>query len=137
MTKTKKNNKQLYPQSDFYEYVNNDWINSHQDQTTKHPYITNFKLLSDKIDHELKQLVMNKLIKNNKNINNLFNSFVHNDNSIITNYIYLLINEVRDIFKLDFQLFLKILMLIWNLLNLMKNYYVLSFYAFTLITLNR
>ena len=103
MTKTKKNNKQLYPQSDFYEYVNNDWINLHQDQTKKHPYITNFKLLSDKIDNELKQLIMNKLIKNNKNINNLFNSFVHNDNSIITNYIYLLINEVRNIFKLDFH----------------------------------
>jgi len=103
MTKTKKNNKQVYPQNDFYEYVNNDWINSHQDQTKKNPYITNFKLVSDKIDKELKQLIMNKLINNNKNINNLFNSFIHNDNSIVTNYIFLLINQVREIFKLDFN----------------------------------
>ena len=88
MTKTKKNNKQLYPQTDFYEYVNNDWINSHQTQTKKDPYITNFKILNDKIENELKQLVLNKLIKNDKNINNLFNSYIHNDDCIITNYIY-------------------------------------------------
>jgi putative endopeptidase len=103
MTKTKKNKKQLYPQTDFYGYVNNDWIHSHQSQTKKDPYITNFKILNDKIDNELKHLILNKLIKNNKNINNLFNSYIHNDDCIITNYIYLLINEVRDIFKLDFH----------------------------------
>jgi putative endopeptidase len=103
MTKTKKNKKQLYPQTDFYSYVNNDWIKSHQTRTKKDPYITNFKILNDKIDNELKHLILNKLIKNNKNINNLFNSYIHNDDCIITNYIYLLINEVRDIFKLDFD----------------------------------
>jgi putative endopeptidase len=103
MSKTKKNKKQLYPQTDFYGYVNNDWIHSHQTQTKKDPYITNFKILNDKIENELKQLILNKLIKNNKNINNLFNSYIHNDDCIITNYIYLLINEVRDIFKLDFH----------------------------------
>jgi putative endopeptidase len=103
MTKTKKNSKHLYPQTNFYEYVNNDWIHSHQIQTKKTPYITNFKIVSDKIDKELQHLIMNKLIKNNKNINNLFHSYIHNDEFIITNYIYLLINEVRDIFKLDFH----------------------------------
>ena len=102
MTKTKKNIKKINNYIDFYGYINNDWIHSHQKQIKKKPYITNFEILNDKIDNNMKHLITNKLIKD-KNINNLFNSYIHSNDEVITNYIFLLINEVRDIFNLDYN----------------------------------
>jgi putative endopeptidase len=102
MTKTKKNIKKINNYIDFYGYINNDWIHSHQNQIKKKPYITNFEILNDKIDNNLKHLITNKLIKD-KNINNLFNSYIHTNDEVITNYIFLLINEVKDIFNLDYN----------------------------------
>jgi putative endopeptidase len=100
MSKTRKNIHKI--QTDFYGYINNDWIESHQNQIKKKPYITNFEILNDKIDNKLKHLITSKLIKN-KNINNFLNSYIHNNDEVITNYIFLLINEVRDIFSLDYH----------------------------------
>ena len=100
MTKTRKNIHKI--QTDFYGYINNDWIQSHQNQIKKKIYITNFDILTDKINNNLKHLINTKLIKN-KNINNLLNSYIHNNDEVITNYILLLINEVRDIFSLDYH----------------------------------
>jgi predicted metalloendopeptidase len=80
MTKTKKNIKKSNIQRDFYGYINNDWIQSHQNK--KKTYITNFEILNDKIGNNLKYLITNKLIKN-KNINNLFNSYIHNNDEVI------------------------------------------------------
>ena len=90
-------------QTDFYGYINNDWIHSHQFQTRQKPYITSFEILTDKIMNEIKQLIMNKLIKNDKNINNLFQSYIHNEDYIITNYILLLVRDLKEIMKLDFK----------------------------------
>jgi len=107
MTKTnKKIIKHLSTQKnkqDFYGYINNEWIHTHQKETQKKPTITSFDILTEKTDKEIKHIITNKLINKNKNINNLFNSYIHNDDLIITNYIYLLIHEVKDIFKLDFH----------------------------------
>ena len=100
MSKTRKNIHNI--QTDFYGYINNDWIQSHQTQINKKIYITNFEILTDKINNKLKHLITSKLIKN-KNINNLLNSYIHNNDEVITNYIFLLINEVRNIFSLDYQ----------------------------------
>jgi len=90
-------------QTDFYGYINNDWIHSHQTQTINKPYITSFEILSNKITNEIKELIINKLIKNDKNINNLFQSYINNEDYIITNYILLLVRDLKEIMKLDFN----------------------------------
>jgi putative endopeptidase len=108
MTKTNKKNRKKSSTKknkiqDYYGYINNDWIHSRQLQTKKKPQISSFDILNDKINNEMKYIIINKMIKNNKNIKNLFNSFVYSDDIVVTNYIFLLIQEVNEIFKLDFH----------------------------------
>ena len=59
--------KNITIQEDFYNFVNKDWIIRHKQELEKNNIVNNFSLLNDKIDKELKNVVLNKL-KNNAQI---------------------------------------------------------------------
>lgn len=82
---------------DFYTQINEKWLLQHQKLTCKKPFVNHFVLLADKVQKQIKDLVLNKLIKNNKQISKLYHSFMLHDDSIIENNIFTMIGELTEI----------------------------------------
>ena len=93
----KKRNHHIKHPQDFYTQINEQWILHHQKLTSKKPFVNNFVLLEDKVQKQIKDLVLNKLIKNNKDISKLYNSFMIQNDPLIEHYIFSLIGELTEI----------------------------------------
>ena len=89
----KKRNHHIKHPQDFYTQINEQWILHHQKLTSKKPFVNNFVLLEDKVQKQIKDLVLNKLIKNNKDISKLYNSFIIQNDPLIEHYIFSLIGS--------------------------------------------
>ena len=83
-------------QDDFYNVVNKDWINRHKTQLSKKPVITTFALLQDKVNKEIQDIILDKL-KNNRQIVNLYKSYMTENDPLIEKYIYENIIELTQI----------------------------------------
>jgi putative endopeptidase len=92
--------KNITIQEDFYNFVNKDWIIRHKQFVEKKGIINSFTLLNDKIDKEIKNVVLNKL-KNNAQIVSLYDSFMVNNDELIEQHIFSLILEITEIQKSD------------------------------------
>ena len=87
----------LQTSQDFYKQINEKWILQHQHLTSKKPFVNHFVLLEEKVQKQIKDLVLNKLIQNNKQIYNLYHSFMIQNDALIENYIFRLIDELTEI----------------------------------------
>ena len=72
---------------DFYTMVNQNWIKKHQKYTKKQPYFDSFFILHEKVKKEIKQII-EKLLHTNKEMNNLYLSFMNPNVSLIESYIF-------------------------------------------------
>jgi putative endopeptidase len=90
--------KKKYHNKDFYTMVNEKWIKKHQKQTKKQPFIDSFFILHEKIKKEINQII-EKLLHNNKEINNLYLSFMNPNDALIESYIFNFMEELSSLQK--------------------------------------
>lgn len=93
--KTKKN---YHNNKDFYTMVNEHWIKTHQKQTKKHPFVDSFFILHEKVKKEIKHII-EKLLHSNKEMNNLYLSFIHPNDALIESYIFNFMEELSSLQK--------------------------------------
>jgi putative endopeptidase len=99
--KTKKiyyRNKHKKTNKDFYTMVNEQWIKKHQKETKKYPFIDSFFILHEKVKKEINEIIEN-LIHSNKEINNLYLSFMNPNDILIESYIFNFIEELSSLQK--------------------------------------
>jgi putative endopeptidase len=94
--KTKK--KYQINNKDFYTTVNKRWIKTHQKNTKKQPFFDSFFLLHEKVKKEIKQIII-KFLDSNKEINNLYKSFMHPNDALIESYIFIFMGELSSLQK--------------------------------------
>ena len=93
--KTKKN---YHNNKDFYTMVNERWIKTHQKQTKKQPFVDSFFILHEKVKKEIKHII-EKLLHSNKEMNNLYLSFIHPNDALIESYIFNFMEELSSLQK--------------------------------------
>ena len=90
--------KKKYHNKDFYTIVNESWIKKHQKQTKKQPVVDSFFLLHEKVKKEIKKII-EKLLRSNKEMNNLFLSFMHPNDLLIESYIFNFMGDLSSLQK--------------------------------------
>ena len=83
---------------DFYTKINEKWIKKHKKYTKKQPFFDSFFILHEKVKKEIKQII-EKLIHSNKEINNLYLSFINPNDVLIEKYIFSFMGELSFLQK--------------------------------------
>ena len=83
-------------QEDFYSMVNKDWIARHKNQVSKKTVINTFSLLNDKVDKDIKNVILNNL-KGNKQVTALYHSYMEENDPLVEKHIFSLILELTQI----------------------------------------
>jgi len=94
--KRNKHHHHITIQEDFYSMVNKDWIDRHKNQVSKKTIISAFSLLNNKVDKDIKNVVLNKLI-GNAQVNALYHSYMEQNDPLVEKHIFSLIIELIQI----------------------------------------